>query len=81
MKKLKDFKQFTNEGNSPEVAPARPITKPLTRPGKPSPIPTHRPSVIPKPKASAEDLAKKFLRLSKGKKTIMDFLKNKYENK
>lgn len=41
----------------------KPGVKPTTRPGAPTPIRRTRPSVIPKPKASAEDVAKKFLAL------------------
>jgi len=41
----------------------KPGIKPTTRPGAPSPIRRERPSVTPGPKASAEDVAKKFLDL------------------
>lgn len=41
----------------------KPGTKPTTKPGAPSPIRRERPSVIPKPKATAEDVAKRFLNL------------------
>ena len=40
-----------------------PKTKPGTSPGRPSPIRRDRPSVTPKPKATAEDVAKRFLGL------------------
>jgi len=54
-----------------EVAMAEPRTKPTTKPdvkpgtkpGRPSPIRRDRPSVTPRPKATAEDVAKKFLKL------------------
>lgn len=57
---------------APAPAPATPITKPRTKPGiktkpgttrPPSPIRRERPSVVPGPKATAEDVAKKFLAL------------------
>jgi len=41
----------------------KPGTKPGTKPGSPSPIRRERPSVTPKPKASADDVAKKFMDL------------------
>jgi len=48
----------------PAVKPGiKPGVKPTTRPGAPSPIRRERPSVVPGPKASAEDVAKKFLDL------------------
>lgn len=50
----------------PKTKPTtKPTTKPGTRPGRPSPIRRERPSVTPKPKASAEDVAKRFLDLIK----------------
>lgn len=50
----------------PTVKPGvKPGIKPGTRPGAPSPIRRERPSVTPGPKASAEDVAKKFLDLIK----------------
>ena len=48
------------------AAPAKPTVKPGTKPGTkspPSPIRKDRPSVTPGPKATAEDVAKKFLAL------------------
>ncbi len=49
----------------------KPKTKPTTRPSRPSPIPRHRPSVTPKPKAvnltpkaTIEDLLKKYKKAS-----------------
>ena len=56
-----------------QTAMAEPRTKPRIKPGvkptpgKPSPIKRDRPSVIPRPKASAEDVAKKFIGLVKKK--------------
>jgi len=51
------------------VSAAQPTTKPGvkpgTKPGAPSPIRRERPSVTPKPKASAEDVATRFLNLLK----------------
>jgi hypothetical protein len=48
----------------PAVKPSvKPGVKPGTRPGAPSPIRREKPSVTPRPKATAEDVAKKFLKL------------------
>lgn len=44
----------------------KPKTTPKTKPGAPSPIRRNKPSVTPKPKATAEDVAKKFLDLIDG---------------
>jgi hypothetical protein len=64
MKYLKKFESF---------AMAEPATKPTTTPGikptttprpsRPSPIRRDKPSVEPAPKASAEDVAKRFIAL------------------
>jgi len=57
-----------------------PGTLPSTRPapGRPSPLRKDRPSVAPRPKASAEDVAKKFVALSKNDKNVRNLLKQKY---
>jgi len=41
----------------------KPGTRPTTRPGAPSPIRRERPSVTPGPKATAEDVVKKYMKL------------------
>lgn len=43
----------------------KPGVKPTTKPGAPSPIRREKPSVNPGPKATAEDVAKKYLNLIK----------------
>ncbi len=51
-------------GEETKTKPAvKPGVKPGTKPGAPSPIRRERPSVVPKPKASAEDVAKRYLDL------------------
>jgi len=74
MKFLKKFERFNEEFVAPEVEdndtktkPATPITKPGTRPGRPSPIRRDKPSVDPRPKAEVEDVAKRFIKLMKSK--------------
>lgn len=59
-------------------APAVPITKPGTKPGRPSPIRRDKPSVQPRPKASAEELSKKLIDISKENKSIRNLLRKKY---
>jgi ankyrin repeat protein len=75
LKKYEDImkKKIVRESLVETVAaePAQPTTKPGvkpgvkpgTKPGAPSPIRRERPSVTPKPKASADDVAEKFLGL------------------
>jgi len=41
----------------------KPTTKPTTTPKHPSPIRREKPSTMPRPKATAEDVAKRFLSL------------------
>lgn len=83
MNKIKSFQDFINEGADvaqPTVKPTtKPTTKPMTRPGKPSPYRKDKPSVIPAPKASAEDIAEKFLDLTKDNKEVKSILKEKYK--
>ncbi len=62
MKYLKKFESFVEADT--QVKPAKPITKPTTRPNR-NPIPFKRPAVDPAPKATAEDVAKKFISLMK----------------
>ena len=79
MANLKRYNDFVNEG---EVA--QPTTKPTTKPGvgtpkrRKSPIRRDKPSVSPKPKASAEEVAKKVLELAKTNKEFKAFLDKKY---
>ncbi len=49
MKHLKKFESFSS--SVPVTKPAEPITKPGTKPNRPSPIRRDRPSVDPAPKA------------------------------
>lgn len=62
MRYLKKFERFTSA--EPEVSPVvKPTTTPSIKPGKPSPFRRIKPSVEPAPKASAEDVAKRFVSL------------------
>lgn len=83
IKKFNDFNKVEEnvELAQPMVKPATPTTKPITRPGRPSPYRKDRPSVVPKPKATAEDLSNKFLNLTKADKDVKSFLKEKYLKK
>ena len=86
MGKIKSFVEFIKE----EAEVAQPTTKPTTRPttkpgtrpntqpGKPSPYRKDKPSVKPGPKATAEQVAEKFLNLTKNNKEIQSLLKSKY---
>jgi len=82
MGKIKSFQDFIKEGvetAEPVVKPTtKPGTSPVTRPGKPSPYRKDKPSVVPGPKATAEQIANKFLGLTKNNKEIQSLLKNKY---
>lgn len=55
MKHLKKFESFSSP--APTTKPAEPITKPGTRPNRPSPIRRDRPSVDPAPKAKNKKLS------------------------
>lgn len=83
MGKIKSFDEFLKEGADvaqPTTKPTtRPTTKPTTKPGKPSPYRKDKPSVVPGPKASAEDVAEKFLNLTKDNKEVKSLLKEKYK--
>ncbi len=61
------MKKFVKESLAmaePAIKPAiKPKTKPNTQPGRPSPIRRDKPAITPKPKASADDVANKFLKL------------------
>lgn len=74
-KNIKRYSDFINE--NVEVAP---IVKPKTAPTKPSrknsPLRRNKPSVKPSPKA--EDLAEKFLSLTKNNSNTIKMLKKKY---
>jgi hypothetical protein len=64
MRFIKKFEKFVEVVDAePIVKPARPTTKPTTRPNRPSPIRRDKPSVDPAPKASAEDVANRFISL------------------
>lgn len=64
------------------ITPARPTTQPGTTPRRPSPIRRTRPSVDPKPKATAEEVYDRFineLRAANGKIEFdIEMLKSKY---
>ena len=68
-------------------APAQPQTEPGTipaprpTPGRPSPLRRDKPSVNPRPKASAEDIAEKTMELAKKDKELKDLLKKRYLKK
>jgi len=71
MKHLKNFKNFIKENVSAEPKPTtKPDVKPNTptKPKRPSPIRRDKPSVNPKPKATFEDIADRFIDLMKKRK-------------
>ena len=73
---LKRYEKFIKE-NAVEVEP---MVKPTTTPTptrRKSPLRKDKPSVTPKPKA--EDLAEKFLALTKGNKRVESLLNKKYK--
>lgn len=75
-KKVKQYKDFVKE--NVETAP---LVKPTTTPTptrRKSPFRKNKPSVSPRPKASVEDVANRFLELTKDNKDILSMLKNKY---
>ncbi len=72
MRFLKGFEKFNEEftGGETITKPATPITKPGTKPGRPSPIKRDRPSVDPNPKAelktaTEKEVVSKFINLLK----------------
>lgn len=74
---VKKYTEFLTENT--EVAPmVKPKTTPKTRPNRPSPLRKDKPSVNPKPKATADELADKFLSMASGNSDVQDLLKNKY---
>ena len=76
-KLLKRYDSFIKE-NAVEVEPiVKPKTAPKTTPTRRSPLRRDEPSVTPKPKA--EDVAKKFLALTKGNKEVRSMLNKKYK--
>ena len=83
MNKIKSFEDFLKEGAEtaePAVKPrTKPTTTPTKQPGKPSPYRKDKPSVIPAPKATAEDVAEKFLDLTKKNREVKSLLKDKYK--
>ncbi len=82
---IKSFKDFTKESvelAEPAVKPkTTPKTAPVTKPGKPSPYRKDKPSVVPGPKASAEDVANKFLNLTENDKSVSLLLNKIYNSK
>ena len=73
------FKNENVEFAEPKTRPTtKPTTKPTTTPNRPTPFRRDKPSVIPKPKASAEEVADKFIKLTKGDKEIEKLLMKKY---
>lgn len=78
---IKNYKNFLieNEVAEPKVKPGI-RTAPSTRPNRPSPLRKNQPSVNPKPKATADKLADKFLSMVKNNSDIQELLKNKYNN-
>ena len=87
-------KKLVRESIVEQVA-AEPATKPTTKPqtepgtlpstrpapGRPSPLRRDKPSVQPRPKATAEDIARKTLELAKKDKELKDLLRKKYSKK
>lgn len=74
---IKRYINFVKE-NAVEVAPTR--VKPATTPSTPtrrSPLRKDKPAIKIKPKA--EDVAQKFLELTKDNKEIQSLLKKKYQ--
>jgi hypothetical protein len=72
---IKKYKQFIKENVEIAEPKVKPMVKPTTRP---SPIPSKRPSVIPRPKASLDQVVDKFIDLSKDNDEINALLKKKY---
>ncbi len=71
MKYLKKFTKFVESASAPartapNVAPgiAPSPSKPETRPDRPTPFRKDKPSVEPAPKATAEEVAQKFIELA-----------------
>lgn len=76
---LKSYKNFIKE--NVEVEPVvKPETKPVTTPRRSSPLRRNKPSVTPRPKASAEEVANKFLEMVKHNRAIMNIVSDKYYN-
>lgn len=76
-KKIKSYNNFIKE--NVEVAPTIAPTIAPTRRKKKSPLRKDKPSVTPKPKA--EDIAQKFLEMTKNDKYIQSMLTKKYNSK
>lgn len=78
---IKNYKNFLKENTAePMVKPkTKPETAPQKTPSRPNPFRKDKPSVSPKPKATAEELADKFLNMTKGDNDIQELLKNKYD--
>ena len=73
----------TQPATKPTPSTPEPGTMPGTRPapGRPSPIRRDKPLVKPRPKATAEEIAKKTLELAEKDKELKDLLKQKYSKK
>jgi len=71
----------------PAPAPAKPQTEPGTlpstrpAPGRPDPFPKKGPGIQTRPKATAEDIAKRTLELAKKDKELRDLLRKKYSKR
>ncbi len=83
MNRLRTFEDFVNEGAEAAQPITRPTTKPkvtpTTRPSRPSPYRKDKPSTVPGPKASADDVANRFLKLTENNLEIKAILKKKYQ--
>jgi hypothetical protein len=85
MNKIKTFDDFIKEGAETAEPAIKPRTRPTTtptptkQPSRPSPYRKNKPSVVPTPKATAEDVAEKFLSITKNNTEIQSLLKNKYK--
>ena len=76
-KNLKRYNNFVNE-NEVEIEPiVKPTTTPTPTRRKPSPIRRDKPSIKIKPKA--EDVANRFLELTKDNERVQSLLKKKYK--
>ena len=77
-------KKLVRESIAAAPAPTKPQTEPgvlpdtRPAPGRPSPIRRDQPSVNPRPKATADEIAKKLVNLSKNDKGLKALLKKKY---
>ncbi len=77
MKFIKKFEKFiSGPAVEPAVKPGKTKTKPTTRPNRPSPIRRDQPDVKPNPKATAEEVANKFIEeLNKSGESVEKYIK------